>query len=53
MTSGNAVTPKLLNVANYATASQRKDFIREDAFKRVMAIYGVTDYSIEGLTMVT
>jgi hypothetical protein len=51
----------LLNVANYynisipenATASQRKDFIREDAFKRVMAIYGVTDYSIEGLTMVT
>ena len=56
MTSGNAVTPKLLNVTNYynisipenATVSERKGLIREDAFKRVMAIYGVTDYTIDG-----
>ncbi len=53
MTSGDAITSQLLTVKNYynieipsnATADYRKKLIREDSFKRVMAIFG-THYNI-------
>jgi LmbE family N-acetylglucosaminyl deacetylase len=55
MTSGDAITSKLLTVNNYykidipanATADNKKKLIREDSFKRVMAIFG-TEYNIHG-----
>ncbi|MDY9923305.1 PIG-L family deacetylase [Methanobacterium sp.] len=54
MTSGDAVTSQLLTVKNYynieipsnSTADYRKKLIREDSFKRVMAIFG-THYNIQ------
>jgi LmbE family N-acetylglucosaminyl deacetylase len=55
MTSGNAVGSQLRNVTNYynlnissnSSESYRKKVIREDSFKRVMAVYGC-QYNIEG-----
>jgi LmbE family N-acetylglucosaminyl deacetylase len=55
MTSGDAITSELLTVTNYyninipANASEdyKKKLIRQDSFKRVMAIFG-TDYDIHG-----
>ncbi|NYB52149.1 MAG: PIG-L family deacetylase [Methanobacteriaceae archaeon] len=56
MTSGDALSSKLLTVRNYynidipanATADYRKKLIREDSFKRVMALWGCNDYNIHG-----
>jgi LmbE family N-acetylglucosaminyl deacetylase len=55
MTSGDSVTSQLLTVKNYynidipsgATADYKKKLIRQDSFKRVMAIYGA-EYNIHG-----
>ncbi len=55
MTSGNAVGSQLRTVENYygvnisanSSEAYRKKLIREDSFKRVMAIYGC-QYNIEG-----
>lgn len=55
MTSGNSVGSGLRTVENYyginissnASEADRKKLIREDSFKRVMAIYGC-QYNIEG-----
>jgi len=55
MTSGDAITSQLLPVYNYykiglpanSSADYQKKLIREDSFKRVMAIYGC-NYNIEG-----
>ncbi len=55
MTSGDAITSELLTVTNYynidipanATDDYRKKLIRQDSFKRVMAIFG-TGYNIHG-----
>lgn len=55
MTSGDAITSELLPVNNYynikipsnATAEYQKKLIRQDSFKKVMAIYGA-EYEIHG-----
>jgi LmbE family N-acetylglucosaminyl deacetylase len=56
MASGDGEGATLLNVTNYykidipsnSSASYTKKLIREDSFKRVMAIYGCDDYNIQG-----
>ena len=56
MTSGDAITSELLTVNNYynikipanASSEYRKKLIRQDSFKRVMAIYGCDNYEIHG-----
>ncbi|MCC7550545.1 MAG: PIG-L family deacetylase [Methanobacterium sp.] len=56
MTSGNAVTSELLPVYNYfnieipsnISTEDQKKLIRQDSFKRVMAIYGCSDYNMQG-----
>lgn len=56
MASGDGQGATLLNVTNYykisipanSTAKTSKELIREDSFKRVMAIYGTDDYNIQG-----
>ncbi|EKQ50778.1 MAG: putative LmbE-like protein [Methanobacterium sp. Maddingley MBC34] len=56
MASGDGLGSTLLNVTNYykidipanSSTSYTKKLIREDSFKRVMAIYGCDDYNIQG-----
>ncbi|WP_321421748.1 PIG-L family deacetylase [uncultured Methanobacterium sp.] len=56
MASGDGEGATLLNVTNYykidipanSSASYNKKLIREDSFKRVMAIYGCDDYNMQG-----
>ena len=56
MASGDGQGTTLLNVTNYynvdiptnSSASYKKKLIREDSFKRVMAIYGCDDYNMQG-----
>jgi len=56
MTSGNAVTSELLPVYNYfnvdipsnINSEDQKKLIRQDSFKRVMTIYGCSDYDMHG-----
>lgn len=56
MASGDGQGTTLLNVTNYykidipanSSTTYTKKLIREDSFKRVMAIYGCDDYNIQG-----
>lgn len=56
MASGDGQGATLLNVTNYyrinipanSSANCTKKLIREDSFKRVMAIYGCDDYNMQG-----
>lgn len=56
MASGDGEGAKLLNVTNYykidipanSSKNYTKKLIREDSFKRVMAIYGCDDYNMHG-----